>query len=105
MDMNEEGPEQGSRKEITDILEEQGVRRTQWFQGKKEDGSSSRSWLHEKEEEWARRAKNLSWGLVKSIPGRNRGIGQEREAVPGSGPIGFELMVSYPHGCDGIIRH
>lgn len=92
MDMNEEGPEQGSR-------------RTQWCQGNKEDGRSSRNWFHEREEGWARRAKTLSWGLVKSIPGRNWGIGQERKAVSHSGPIGVELMVSYPHGCDGIIRH
>lgn len=40
------------------------------------------------------------WGLVVSIPGRNWGVGQDREAVLGSGPIGFGVMVG-----DGITRH
>lgn len=61
--------------------------------------------MYEREEGGAGRAKSLSWELVISIPGRNWGVGQEREAVSGSGPIGFGRMVSHPHGGNGIIRH
>lgn len=39
-----------SREEITDMLEVPWVRRTQWSQGKEGAGSSSRSWLEEREE-------------------------------------------------------
>lgn len=38
-----------SREEITHLVGE-GVRRTQWSQGDEEGGSSSRTWLHEREE-------------------------------------------------------
>lgn len=90
-----------SRKEITDKLE---VDSGPW-RIRRVDGSSSEGWLHKREEGGARRAKSLGWGLVVSIPGRNGDIEQEREAAASSGPIGFGVIMSHPHGGDGIIGY
>lgn len=64
-----------------------------------EDGSSSESWLRTGEEgRRGKKSQQFELGLVVSTPGRNWEIGQKREAMAGSGPIGFGVTMSHPPG-------
>ena len=68
--------------------------------GGKEDGSSSRSWLHEREEGEVGKSQNFELQTGGICPWQTWGVGQEREDVSGRDRIGLGVVVSHPHGGD-----